>query len=140
MDKVRNSKFFLFKNDGGFVGERAKCHRVMPNGTTWGCGRKHMYFTYMCIDRPYRGLEDGLWAVYRACSDSAKRSSLLRTISHLPDLSESHPQTARILEPDEDGEIWYSTLLSLPEPISAERAKRLAEQINAANPPIKFRL
>lgn len=146
LDRVANGKFFLFRNDGGWFGERGICHRVLPDGTEWGCFKKHMYFSYMCVERPYRGLEDGLWAVFRAASDSGKKGSIMKAISHLPDLATHHPQTARILQPDDDGENWWAALLALPEAITPARARELARKINsggttgANKPPIPFRL
>lgn len=129
LERVRMSRFFLMRNDGGDVGERASCGR---------CGLKHAYLTYMCVERPFRGLEDGLYVMFRAARDDGRRAAIERALNGLPDLATGHPFTARQLEPDQPGEAWYSVLLSLPEPISETKARQLAERINSRRPPIAF--
>src|SRR4051812_7659624 len=48
------STYFLVRIDG--LGERGKCRR---------CGRKHEYFTLMCVERPWCGIDGGLFGYYQ---------------------------------------------------------------------------
>lgn len=140
LERVTNSRFNLFRNNGGDYGERPICRRRNPDGTISGCGAKHMYFTYMCIERPYRGLEEGLWYAMRATRSEVRRSQIMDAITHLPDIATGHPLMAGRLEPDAKGEAWYGVLLSLPEPIDPKDALRFQRAINDARPPIPFAL
>src|SRR5258708_77530 len=60
LEAIYRSKWVLMRNDGAGYGERLRCKR---------CNALHMYLTYCCIERPFRGLVDGLWATYRAASE-----------------------------------------------------------------------
>lgn len=143
LDRILKSQYFLFRNDGGQYGERLVCRKQNPDGTFRGCGLKHMYITCMCIEMPFRGgagLEEGLWLTFRAATDEVRKNQIIRAISKLPDLATGHPMTARDLQPDDPGENWLSVLLSVPEPISREKAEYFARRINSRRPPYPFDL
>lgn len=131
LERMRNSRFYLVLNDGGEIGERGVCGR---------CGLKHRYLTYMCVERPFRGLEEGLRTWLRAGTDEGRRSNVLRALSTLPDLATRHPFTAHALQPQEPGEAWYSLLIGVAEPINDATAIRLAQRINDRRPPIPYTL
>lgn len=141
LNAILRSRFFLFRNDGGDYGERMVCKAKNPDGTWRGCGRTHSYITSMCIELPFRGgegLEQGLWLTFRAAHSDSRKAALLAAMSRLPDLANGHPLTARDLAPKEPGENWLGVLLSLPEPITKQKAKEFAQRINDARPPVKF--
>lgn len=129
IERVRMSRFYLVSNDGGELGERGKCRR---------CGLLHQYLTYMCIERPFRGLEEGLRTWLRAGTDEAKRSKVVQALSNIPDLATGHPATARDLRPTQPGEAWYSLLIGVAEPITDAIAQRFAQRINDQRPPVPF--
>jgi hypothetical protein len=141
LQNILRSQYFLFRNDGGQYGERMICRKQNPDGSWRGCGLKHMYITYMCVEMPFRGgdgLEEGLFISFRASTDEVRQHQILKAISKLPDLASGHPFTAHDLEPDDPGENWLSVLLSLPEPITREQAEHFTQKINDKNPPMKF--
>jgi hypothetical protein len=143
LQKILRSQYFLFRNEGGDYGERLICRKQNPDGTWRGCGLKHMYITYMCVEMPFRGgdgLEEGLFLTFRAATDQIRKHQILTAISKLPDLAMGHPMSARDFQPDDPGENWLSVLLSVPEPITRERAEHFAAKINDRRPPIPFDL
>jgi len=134
LQAILNSQWCLFRNDGGQLGERVRCrwHQADPFGAAkpWEQPIYHMYFTYMCIERPWRGLMEGLWFAYSVASENRKA-----TILRARDFVEAHPQTARDIGPKEPGENVFGVLVSLPERIEVERARHLVGLINERNPP-----
>lgn len=140
LQAILNSQWCLFRNDGGQLGERAPCrwHQEDPYGLPGPFDKPvtHSYFTYRCIERPFRGLTEGLWAAYRVASEG-RRGSIMRVLDALPNFADAHPETARGLV-DGQGESVYGVLLALPEPITVERASFLIERINGTNPPVKL--
>ncbi len=140
-DALMKAKYFIFRNDGGQYGERMICKAQNPDGTWRGCGLIHSHITFMCVELPFRGgqgLEEGFYLSFRAATDRAKQSAILKTISKLPDLARGHPLTARDMLPDDDGENWLAVLISLPEPISREQALKFQDRINSRHPAIPF--
>jgi hypothetical protein len=129
IERARMAQFYLVLNDGGEIGERGKCQR---------CGLLHRYLTYMCVERPFRGVEEGLRTWLRAGTDEAKRSKVIRALSTVPDLATRHPATARDLRPDSPGEAWYSLLIGVAEPITDAAARRFAQRINDRRPRVPF--
>lgn len=138
---VMRSQFFIFRNDPGEYGERMICKAKNPDGTWRGCGNKHSHITSMCVEMPFRGgsgLEQGFYLSFRAATDEARRNSIMLAMSKLPDLAEGHPFTARDLAPEHPGENWLAVLISLPEPITKQKALDFANKINDRNPVFKF--
>lgn len=143
LQKILASQYFLFRNEGGQYGERMVCRKQNPDGTMRGCGLKHMYITYMCVEMPFRGgsgLEEGLFLSFRASTDEVRKNQILKAISKLPDLATGHPMSSRDFEPDDPGENWLSVLVSLPEPITRQDAEKFSARINDRRPPIPFDL
>lgn len=142
LQAILNSQYFLFRNDGGDYGERIACHwhRSDPMSFRADLVSKpiyHMYFTYMCVERPFKGLTEGLFAIARHASDGY-RSSIMQAIAAIPDLSTRHPESARLLDPDVVGETAYGILLALPERIDKDEAEHFMELINDKNPPVRL--
>lgn len=139
-ERVRLSKYYLVRNDGGDFGERMPCRRGRTVGADNGFDRGHIHahFTCMCVERPFRGIEDGLRAWIRAASPGTRRSKILSgMINGLRDYSSSHPETAQALTPaTPDTLAWYGVVAGALEPISEERARRLAERIKDRNPEV----
>lgn len=145
IEQIRNSQFFLFRNDGGELGERAPCRWHTSDPMSGRLGRfdepvYHSHFTVMCVEKPWRGLEDGLRCWVQAASEGARKSRLISGMGlGLKDYSSTHPFTGGALRPaTPDTYSWYSYLLGVSEPITPARARRLAEKINDRRPPIPF--
>lgn len=140
IEQIRLSQYFLIRNDGGDTGEPAPCRQ---SRSSLDRGHIHKYFTMMCCEMPFRGLAEGLRVWLRAANrDSDRRSKLLQHFGKgMRDYGDGHPQSAAALKPLEpDTLAWYSMLAGIPEPISLERAVRLAEVINGRRPPKPFTL
>jgi hypothetical protein len=135
LDRMRNAQFVLVRIDG--EGERWRCSR---------CNRKHTHFTTMCIERPFRGLEHGLYGYWRNVGAAnpadltpdqrAKLALFERILSRkgMPTphpLAQSNPRTARELGTRETDADIGAALLGSIDPISREKALFYADQINA---------
>lgn len=61
LDEIAAGRWFLLRNDGP-TGYRLRCAN---------CGRKHLYFTLACIERPFNGLQQivGLMRQYDAAKN-----------------------------------------------------------------------
>jgi len=122
---LRDSKFFLVRNDGGQTHEALVCTRC-------GAGRypskPHPYFTLMCVERPFRGLEKALYAFAKVRSDEPLKSRLL---ADFPEFEAGHPVTARALMPSEPGEDLIGIAMGTAVPISERRASTLSDIINS---------
>jgi hypothetical protein len=109
IERIRNSRYYLVRNDGGEFNETRPCIRC-------GAGRyptqPHRYFTLMCTERPWRGLEDGLRMWLKATGPSTRKDVLLAGLDRgLQDYSKVHPVTAGHLAPPEPDMVnWYSML------------------------------
>lgn len=143
LEAILNAQYVLFRNDGGQLGERLRCrwHQADPFGLPDPFAKPvyHSHLTLMCIERPFRGMADGLWFAYRVVTEDRK-GSILRALDQLPSLSTSHPETARGLAPDSSGENIFGLLLDLGERITTERARYFIERINEKNPPVRLPL
>ena len=138
---VLQSRFFLFPNGTGDYGERMICKAKNPDGSWRGCGNKHMHITSNCVELPFKGgsgLEQGLFAVMRAAKDQVKAQQIRNAIGMLPDLATSHPLTASRLAPPFPGENWMAALISYPEPIKVEQARRFGIRINESKPAVRL--
>ncbi len=142
--KVQESQFFLLRQ--GSMGEVFRCSR---------CKEKHKYFTLMCIDRPFDGLTEGLYAywyhtgkhnVENFLSDvELQRYYAIREVlnksGQYPDVATSHPRLAESLgTPITDFDAG-SVALGILEPITKQKAQALAWNINARGlkPPLKLK-
>jgi len=133
LERVRLSQFFLVRNDGS-------------SGERWPCGRHkdglydqpvyHSYFTLMCIERPFRGLRDALFAYAKASSDDGLERRMLRQFPELRALG--HPGTGKKWAPEMPGEQLLAVVLGRAEPIPGSRARLLEVAINARRPPERF--
>lgn len=137
------SQFFLLRQ--GSIGEVLKCSR---------CGSKHRYFTLMCIERPFDGIHEGLHAYwYHAGRHGAENfltevelqryEAIERVLNKTgtPDLASRHPETAKQLQTQENDFDAGTVALGLLEPITMEKARALAWNINAhgLKPPLRLR-
>jgi hypothetical protein len=144
IERIRNGRFFLFRNDGGEMGERAPCrwHKSDAQSRLGNVFKPvyHYYFTYMCAERPFRGLENGLRAWIQLLPDSERKQRILQGWGlGMRDYASSHPLTSKsLLTADPDVLSWYSLIIGGPEEIREDRAKRLAEKINDRRPPVPF--
>jgi hypothetical protein len=134
LEKIRMSQFFLVLNDGS-SGERLPCRRHGDDPLSEPVF--HTYLTYMCVERPFRGLRDAFYAWARVQTDDGVSRTLGR---ELPNFATSHPETARALRPVMAGEEIYAVALGRVEPITETRARHLATIINGRRPPTEFRL
>jgi hypothetical protein len=144
LDAVLRSQFFLFPNgtgSSGDYGERMVCRARNPDGTMRGCGRKHSHITTNCVELPFKGgtgLEAGLFTLFRAAKDQVKAQQLQNAIAHLPDIARGHPFSAGQWAPKTPGENWLAALISYPEPITKETARKFGLRINESNPPVRL--
>lgn len=142
---IERSEYFLFRNDGGALGERLPCrwHMVDPltgKNDPFAKPVHHMHISSMCVPLPFRGLKEGLFVMARYATEGYK-GSILKAATDLPDLSIGHPQTARdwVAQAAAD-ETVGAVLLSLPEPITKEEAQHFVDEINSRNPPVRLTL
>lgn len=132
--------------------------RIGGNGLNWrcsprkgGCGGYHPYLTLRCVEQPFSGLTRGLYAYWHTVGaygarrhltlrERARYDTIDRMFGGTPDLAELHPTTARAVgttERDADAGAYVftatelsSTALGVVEPITADKAARLARRIN----------
>jgi len=132
IERVRVAPYVLVRNDSA---ERFVCER---------CGRKHVYFTSFCVERPWRGLRHallGYWTNVGAMREKDLTPQQLRRLSEIKSvldrgrtartLRDMHPETAQALgtpETDLDCGAWVIGTL---EPITTARARYLAARINS---------
>jgi hypothetical protein len=135
--KILAGRYFLVRSAGGPAGEIWVCGR---------CGGKHRYFTLMCKEQPFSGLTNGLYAFWHVVGANDAQTFLsdaqrvrLRELSKLfgpsrnaPDLSTSHPETARKLATAETDVDMGALALGILEPITRAEAQRYADRINNA--------
>lgn len=125
LERIKQAQFFLIRN-GRADDDPVACPK---------CGRVEMYLTLGCIERPFNGLVEGLYAYAKVRSDDGRASRLGVLIQ---DLDRAHPFTANKLRPDEVGEDLLAWSLGIAEPISREVAYRQAQAINdrGLDPPL----
>jgi hypothetical protein len=130
-DALHAAEYVIVRIDGD--GERWRCNR---------CNAKHTHFTLMCVERPFKGLRQGLKA-YWANVGSARSSDLSPSQRERLDvlaplfggrpipLANGHPLTAAGMDvPDRDVMVGALILGSI-EPISKAKATLLASIINS---------
>lgn len=129
VERLRKSRYFLVLNNGPH-GERLRCGR---------CNGLHAYFTLMCIERPFRGIDEALHAVLRV-GDGTGRSDW-KVYNDLraayARLEGTHPQTARALRSGLDASMgldFFALGIGIAEPISVEVARKYADKIRAVDP------
>ncbi len=138
--KILSSQFFLVRQ-GGKLGEILRCGR---------CKGKHKHLTLMCVERPFDGLRNGLFAYYQTAGrtgaenffspEEMDRYEAIRKALHIgtDDLAKSHPRFARSLNVPE-GDIDIGAIaVGILEPISKAKAKALSWTINARGIKPKF--
>lgn len=129
-DALRRSTYVLVRIDG--EGERWRCGL---------CNGRHTHFTKLCVPLPFRGLLDGLHALY-ANVGGARESDLsptqkaqldaLRPIfggSPVP-LATGHPSTAAALGTEDRDVLVGAAVLGSIDPISRAKAELYASTIN----------
>lgn len=142
---IEQSEYFIFKNDGGALGERLKCRWHTKDPATglddpFSAPVFHMYFSYMCQPLPFRGLKNGLWVMSRYATEEYK-ADILKASTGIPELALGHPNTARDwLGTSLADETVAGILLALPEPITREQALHFIDRINEQRPPIRITL
>lgn len=143
-ERILRGRFFLVRTAG--LGERWRCRN---------CGGHHRYLTDLCVERPWNGLTQGLYAYVKTIGafgaerylDPAARARvgmirhMLGSVGDAPDLASSHPRLAQSLgTATRDADLAAFTFtatepsevaLGLVEPISREKAARLVARINA---------
>lgn len=140
--QLRESRFMLVRNNGSTTGERYACRRHveqsrrLPPGVSFKAVF-HEYFTCMCVNMPWRGLETALYGYATLRSDERLKHKLTEW---LPDLAVGHPKTFGHERPQEPGEDIIAVALGALEPISEARARALADKINGRRPPVPFEL
>lgn len=132
LDALAQSRYFLVRIDG--QGERWRCR---------GCNGRHTHFTLMCLERPFRGIDHGLYAYWKnvGAGDpqqlSARQTARVRQIGAMlgapptPNLSTLHPRTAQALGGDAADTDFGADLLGTLDPIPETKALLLVNLINA---------
>jgi len=132
VNRWKDSKFFLVRNRGGETGERYRCsrHEFKP-----GVDQPvyHEFFTTMCVDRPWRGLEQALWG-FALITENERLAARLEYLA--TNASMTHPRTFQ--PTDRESAELVAIALGTLEPISQSRAEALAREINARRPPEPF--
>jgi hypothetical protein len=134
------AKFYLVKTSGnGGLGEGLRCRN---------CSGRHRYLTLRCVEQPFDGLSQGVYAYLKVAGDTgavaymnpaqrARYDAAGQLFGPLADLATSHPQTARRFQGDERDLDVAAVALGILDPISKAMAQRLADRINlrGARPP-----
>lgn len=129
---IEQAQWVLVRIDG--IGERWRCNR---------CGCRHAHFTTLCVERPFRGLREGLRAYWHnaGVANPADLSPAMRRHKGLLDdlfdgkppvaLAERHPEMARKLAtPERDLDLGVFVLGTI-DPIDDKTAREKIAQINA---------
>lgn len=131
LDAIERAKYVLVKMDAG---EYWRCGR---------CGGKHSVpdvgpvLTKFCVPRPWRGLQQGLYAYYQHLGARStdltpeQRGRAASIAASLPDLATSHPQAAQALN-TRSGDLEYvAWMIGSVVEISEADARAYAQRINA---------
>jgi len=130
-DAMRNAEYVLVRNDGS---ERWRCRL---------CNRQHEHFTWMCVERPFRGLVGGLYAYWvnvggaRIADLSPRQRQTLDVLRPLfggqrpIPVATGHPDMAAGLVTDRTDVLLGGTLLGSIDPITPTKARLLVSLINA---------
>lgn len=132
LDAIERSRYVLIRNDG--EGERWRCGR---------CNAVHDHYTLFCVERPFRGVREALYAYWRHAVvrdgdltpvQRTRRkdvASALGVADDVPDLATVHPQMARSLGTPEGSTVYGGLLLGTIDVISSARAFQFASRINS---------
>lgn len=130
LDAIEQARFVLVKMDQG---EYWKCGR---------CGGKHSVpdvgpvLTRFCVPRPWRGLQQGLYAYYQHLGARAtdlsleQRARAASIAAEMPDLARSHPQAAQALMTRSGDLDYVGWLIGSVVEISEADARKYANLIN----------
>lgn len=129
---IEQASWVLVRIDG--EAERWRCNR---------CGCRHAHFTLMCVERPFRGLREGLRAYWhntglaRPADLSPQQQQHKGLLDKMfdgkapPALAARHPEMARRLAtPERDIDIGALTL-GVVDPIDDQTARQKIARINA---------
>jgi hypothetical protein len=134
-DQLLRCRYFLVRQ--GSLGEIFRCRR---------CQVKHAYMTLMCVERPFSGVAEGLWAYFQtvgtpeavARMTPAERVRLNQVKGlfappgdPLPDLATVHPRFARGMRVGERDAQAAAVPLGILDEIPASLAQRFVSRINA---------
>jgi hypothetical protein len=134
-NELRDARFFLVRNRGGDTGERYRCgnHSYTPG---IDAPVYHEFFTVMCVDRPWRGLDGALWGYALVTRDDLLAEYLM---TFAPGgMMRAHPQMTASLAPRKDEADLIALAVGTLEPISETRALALARDIQSRRPPRPF--
>lgn len=132
MDRIERSTYVLLWNNG--EGERWRCGR---------CNAIHDHYTLFCVERPFRGVREALYAYWKHAVvrdqdlspvQRARRrdvASALGVEDGIPDLAQHHPQMARALGTREGSTQYGGLMLGTVDPVSSAKAYQLASRINS---------
>lgn len=136
-ERILRGIYFLVRQDGP-LGEKMRCRR---------CHAKHAYFTLMCIEQPFCGLTQGLYAYWRVAGahgayqhlppvERAKYDALNKRFG--PDFAESNPRMAASMHVAENDMEMGAIALGTLEPITRQKAQQLLWRINSrgCRPPL----
>jgi hypothetical protein len=136
-DRLLAQRYFLVRQ--GSLGEIFRCRE---------CKGKHSYLTLRCVERPFSGIAQGLWAYYQTAGRPgalarmtpaerkriAQVSRLFAVTSGLPDLATGHPLLARAQAVAERDILLGGLPLGMLEEIPASLAQRYVTRINSRLP------
>ena len=131
--ELQSSLYFLIKQGDAF-GERLRCVK---------CNRRHDYLTLNCIERPFTGLLNGLYAYYQVIQNNgleryltpeekARYNTITDVLDGMPDIGSVHPEMARKLVRDlgpSDMKIG-AVAIGVLEGIAQVHALKLVQKIN----------
>lgn len=130
-DRLLSQKWFLVRQ--GSLGEIFRCRE---------CHGRHLYLTLRCVERPFSGVTEGLFAYYevagtpqafaRMTPAERRRIETIRRLFDLDgnDLSSSHPETARGLAVGDRDIFKGAYPMGILEEIPRSLAQRYQDRIN----------
>lgn len=138
-ERIMRGEYFLVRNDGD-LGERLRCKR---------CNGRHAYLTLMCVEQPFQGIGDGLFAFWHAAGAHGSQQYLSEGGRRLydeidrklgPDFAATHPHLTRSLNIDPADVHFGALSLGTLEPITKADAQRRVWRINAlgCRPPLSL--
>lgn len=136
-DRLLAGRYFLVRQ--GSLGEIFRCGQ---------CNGKHPYFTLRCVERPFSGVAEGLWAYYQTAgtpqalarmtpAERRQFHQIMRLFGQStpsPDLATSHPETARALAIPERDIFKGAHPMGVLEEIPQALAQRYVDLINMKLP------
>lgn len=142
-ERILAGQFFLVNigSGAGSIGERLRCKN---------CGGHHRYLTLRCVERPFDGIEGGLFGYFQVMGstgvvetlDPIQRAQYDRVAELLGsrdrDLSASHPLTARSLGVGARDEAKFAMAVGVLEPISRVAALERVRRINMRGNPFSL--